>query len=63
MLRVQTPPGKMRIHLENLEKSRNSKNLINIMEKLYETWKKWVATKISFKISAQSAQKDERKIF
>ena len=39
-------PGKMRVQLENLEKSWNFEEK-KIMEKWYETWKNWVATKHS----------------
>ena len=39
-------PGKMRVHLENLE-IWNFEKFNNIMEKWHETWKNWVATKNS----------------
>ena len=44
-VRIRVPtrpgkPGKMRVHLENLENHGILKILINITEKFHETWKK-----------------------
>ena len=49
-IRVPTRPGKlgkMIVYSENLEISWNLKNVIKIMEKLYETWKNCVGNKNS----------------